>query len=200
MKKCVVVALSEKTRDFLVVSLKALEMDAVLLPSLGELRRTLETISVSGILLELTTAITASPRDKKDAPELFELYPFAKFKLVDNEVRIPGDTLPGFVDRCRRFEPRPIRASLRATRYLAVYLSADETFKDAERVVTTNISAGGCFLYSAREWRPGSRVWLRFLGDKNVVCGTVCSSLPWGNNKVLPGIGIRLDTNIVGLE
>jgi hypothetical protein len=200
MKKCVVVALSEKTRDFLAASLQALEMDAVLLPSLGELRGTLETFSVCGILLELTTAITASAQDKKDTPELFELYPFAKFKLVDNEVRMPGETLPGFVAKCRQFAPRSIRTAIRKARYLAVYLSADETFIDPEKVVTANISPGGCFLYSAREWRFGSRVWLKFLGDETVICGTVCSSRTWGNNKVLPGIGVRLDTNIAGFE
>ncbi len=84
----------------------------------------------------------------------------------------------------------------RKVSYLAVYLSADESFEDAEKVVTTNISPSGCFVYSAREWEPGSRVWLIFFGDEAVVCGTVCSSLPWGNNKLLPGIGIRLDTSI----
>ena len=196
MKTCVVVALNEKTRDFVAVSLKALEMEAVLLPSLGKLRGTLETVSVCGILLELATAITASPQDKKDAQELLELYPFTKFRILDNEVRILGDTLSGFVDKCRQFKPRPIRREFRKVSYLAVYLSADETFEDAEKVVTTNISPSGCFVYSAREWEPGSRVWLMFLGDEAVVCGTVCSSLPWGNNKLLPGIGIRLDTSI----
>jgi len=196
MKTCVVVALNQKTRDFVAVSLKALEMEAVLLASLGELRPTLETVSVCGILLELATAITASARDKKDTPELFDLYPSAKFRLLDNEVRILGDTLPGFVDKCRQFNPRTIRREFRKVSYLAVYLSADETFKDAEKVVTADISTGGCFVYSAREWEPGSRVWLKFLGEEAVVCGTVCSSQPWGNNKLLPGIGIKLDTSI----
>ena len=137
-------------------------------------------------------------RDKADTLELFELYPFAKFKLVDNEVRMLGHTLPGFVDKCRQFQSRSIRTDIREARYLAVYLSSDATFKDAEKVVTANISPGGCFLYSAREWAFGSRVWLKFLGDSAVICGTVCSSRSWGNNKVLPGIGIRLDTSIAG--
>jgi PilZ domain-containing protein len=198
MKKCVVVALDEKTRDFLAVSLKALQMEAVSLASLGELRATLRTVSVCGILLELATAIKAVEQDKKDTSELFELYPFAKFKLVDNEVRMLGHTLPGFVDKCRQFQPRSIRTDIREARYLAVYLSSDATFKDPEKVVTANISRSGCFLYSAREWVFGSRVWLKFLGDEAVVCGTVCSSRPWGNNRVLPSIGIRLDTSIAG--
>jgi hypothetical protein len=198
MKTCVVVALNEKTRDFVAASLKASEIEAVLLPSLGDLRVTLEKVSVCGILLELATAITASEGGRKDAQKLFELYPFTKFRLLDHEVRILGDTLQGFVDKCRQFKPRPIRRESRKFSYLAVYLSADESFEDAEKVVTTNTSPGGCFVYSAREREPGSRVWLMFLGEESVVCGTVCSCLPWGNNKLLPGIGIKLDTDIPG--
>lgn len=198
MKTCVVVALDEKTRDFIAASLKALNMEAVLLASLGELRSALETSSVCGILLELATAITASTRDKEDTPELLELYPFAKFRLLNNEVRILGDSLPGFVDKCRQFKPRPIRRAIREVSYLAVYLSADETFEDAEKVVTANISPGGCFVYSSRIWGVGDRVCLKFLGGEAVVCGTVCSSRPWGNNKLLPGIGIRFETSFAG--
>ena len=71
MKTCVVVALNEKTRDFVAASLKASEIEAVLLPSLGDLRVTLEKVSVCGILLELATAITASEGGRKDAQKLF---------------------------------------------------------------------------------------------------------------------------------
>jgi hypothetical protein len=200
MKTCLVVALNKKTRNFVAFSLNSLDMDAVLLESLGEMRGTLETASVCGILLELGTFITASPRDKKETEELFELYPFAKFRLIENEVRILGDTLPGFVDKCRQLKPRPIRSGVREVKYLAVFLSADETFANAEKVVTTNISPGGCFVYSVRQWSVGSRVWLMFLDHQPVVCGTVCSSQPWGNNLHLPGIGIRLDTTIPGVQ
>lgn len=193
MKTCVVIALDEQTRDFLAVSLQALEMEAVLLTSLGELRDTLEKVPVCGILLELATAVRASAQDKQDTAEMLELYPFVKFRVLGAEVRIAADTLPGFVERCRQFDPRTIRRSARHVRYLAVYLSADDTFLDAEKVVTADVSAGGCFVYSVREWKRGNRVWLKFPGGDAVACGTVCSSRAWGNNQFLPGIGIQLD-------
>lgn len=197
MKTCVVIALDEPTRDFLAVSLQAMEMETVLLTSLGELRVTLETVPVCGILLELATAVRASAHDKQETAEMLELYPFVKFRVLGAEVRIAADTLPGFVERCRQFEPRTIRRSVRQVRYLAVYLSADDTFTDAEKVVTADVSVGGCFVYTVREWETGSRVWLKFPGNEVVACGKVCSSRPWGNNKFLPGIGIQLDTPVV---
>ena len=81
-------------------------------------------------------------------------------------------------------------------RYLAVHRSADGKFEDAEKVVTANVSDHGCFVYSIREWSAGDRVWLRFLGDEADICGTVRSWRPWGNNKTMPGIGIKLDVEL----
>lgn len=196
MKTCVVIASSEDTRNWIGALLKARGLDAALLASLGELRGTLETIPACGILLELATAVTASTQFKENTRELFELYPFAKFRLVGNEALMIGDTFDAFASKCREYRPRRIRACFRESRFLAVYLSADETFVDAEKVVTSDVSDRGCFVYSAREWTPGNRVWLKFPGVESVFCGNVCSVRPWGNNEFLPGVGVGLDTSI----
>lgn len=196
MKTCVVIASPEDARDLVAASLKARGLHTAPLASLGELRGTLETLPACGILLELATAITASTWLKENTRELFELYPFAKFRVAGSRALIIGDTFDSFALKCQEFEPRRIRASIRESKFLAVYLSADETFADAEKAVTSNISDRGCFVYSARRWALGSRVWLRFAGAQAVLCGNVSSMRPWGNNKYLPGIGIQLDTNI----
>jgi hypothetical protein len=177
-------------------ALRARGLDAELLASLGELRSTLEKVPACGILLELATSITASAQVKANTLELFELYPFAKFRLAGSEALITGDTFDSFTSKCREFEPRRIRRHPREIRFLAVYLSADETFADAEEVVTSDLSDRGCFVYSARRWALGSRAWLKFPGVETVFSGDVCSMRPWGNNKYLPGIGITLDTSI----
>jgi len=195
MKTCVVIAACENTRDLMAASLEARGLDVALLASLGELRGTLEKVPACGILLELAAAITASMQVKKNTRELLELYPCAKFRLAGNEASILCDTLDSFAQKCLAFEPKKIPASVRESRFLAVYLSADDTFTDAEKVVTADISARGCFLYSARQWTPGSRVWLKFPGVEAIFCGSVRSTRPWGNNKLLPGIGVRLDTS-----
>jgi len=199
MHNCVVVAHSEATRDFLALSLKSKGMNAVLLASLAELPGALEAAAVCGILLELTSAIKASAQEKRITQDFVELYPSAKFRLAADQVLIVGETLDGFVDRCLKFEPRWARKFPRVAKYLAVYISADETFMDSEKTVTTDASEGGYFVYSSREWRIGTRVWLRFPGHKVALRGTVRSFRPWGNNEWLPGIGIELDTKRAGI-
>jgi hypothetical protein len=144
--------------------------------------------------LEAITSIKASPQAKKAIQKLAEFYHFGKFKLTGNEVLIPGkESLASFVHDCQQFNPRTLRKDTRHSAYLAVHLSADSNFEDAEKVVTVNVSDRGCFVYSIRKWSAGNRSWLRFLGDEADICGTVCVWQPWGNNKTMPGIGIKLD-------
>lgn len=163
-------------------------------PSADELTAVLEKIPACGILREVITSSKASPHAKSAIQELSEFYLFGKFKLAENEVLILGkESLQSFVHECQQFNPRTLRKDARRNAYLAVHLSADAKFKNAEKVVTTNISDRGCFVYSIREWTTGDRVWLRFLGDDEDICGTVCSWRQWGNNKAMSGIGIQLD-------
>jgi hypothetical protein len=194
MKKCIVVAFSQATREYVAASLKSRGIEAVLLASLEELPRTLENSQVSGILLEVKSLIIAPERDKAAVKDFLDLYPFAKFRLAGDQILIAGETLDGFVEKCRLFAARSIRKSVRKAKYLAVYLAADATFKDAEQVVTVNVSDTGVFVYSVREWKAGERVWLQFPGHPRAICGTICSIRPWGNNSTLPGIGVRVDS------
>jgi hypothetical protein len=171
----------------------------VLLASLAELPAALDATPACGILLELSTAITALPQHKKAAQELLERYPTAKFRFAGGQVLIVGESLNGFVDRCSQFEPRVTRRTARKEMYLALFLSADETFEDAERVVTFNVSDGGYFVFSVREWAVGDRVWLRFFGDESTICGSVRSFQRWGNDQVFPGIGIKIEAIGTGI-
>jgi Tfp pilus assembly protein PilZ len=197
----VVVALIDETRIAIAASLEALGMEVRLLASLGELQATLQEIPVSGILLDLITSTKSSTLDKQSTHDLIQLYPNARFKIVGNDVLILGkeQSLERFVSDCRHFRPRTIRKSPRKIRHIAFFLSADDTFVDAEKVVTLNISDGGCFVYSTREWNIGDRVCLRFIDNDVVILGTVRWWQPWGNNKMIPGIGVRLDAEGNGL-
>ena len=195
--KCVVVALSEEVRTAVAAQLKSLGVDATLVASADELTAVLENIPACGILLEAITSIKASPHAKSAIQELSEFYLFGKFKLAEREVLILGkESLQSFVQECQQFNPRTLRKDTRQSAYLAVHLCADAKFEDAEKVVTTNVSDHGCLVYSIREWNAGDRVWLRFLGDDQDICGTVCSWRQWGNNKTMPGIGIKLDVEL----
>ena len=199
MRTCVVVSLSEATRGFIAASLESMGMGSVPLASLGELPAVLDVTPACGILLELSTALTALPQHKKAVQELLEHYPLSKFRFAGGQVLIVGENLNGFVGRCLQFKPRVTRKAARKDRYLAVCLSANESFEDDERVVTFNVSDGGYFVFSAREWTVGDRVWLRFFGDEATICGTVRSYRPWGNDKFFPGIGIKIEAIDAGI-
>jgi hypothetical protein len=152
---CVVVALSEDVRDIVAAKLKSLGMEATLVASPEELPAVLEKIPACGILLEVITAIKASPDAKKAIQELSEFYPFGKFKRAGNEVLILGkESLQSFVHDCQQFNPRTLRRDTRHSAYLAVHLCADEKFEDAEKVVTVNVSDHGCFVYSIGSGAP----------------------------------------------
>ena len=194
MKTCVVIARNERSRNFLAAALKSLKMKTVLLDSLGELSKTLESVSVCGILLELTTSITASPAEKRAAQEFAELYPFDKFKLVGDEILIVGENLQLFVERCRQFNPRKGRKAARKEAFLAVYLSSENSFENAEKSVCSKMADHGWFAYSVREWHEGSRVWLKLVSDEKALGGTVRSVRPWGDDTLLPGINVILDS------
>ena len=193
MTTVLVVARSEETRTLVALSLKSRGVDALQLESLVEVPHALQKTAVCGILLDLPTLVLTSHEDKLCAQEPCEFYPFAKFKLVGNEIRLLSRTFDGFVSECLQFKPRTIRQYARRERVLAVFLSASETLENAEKVVTLNISASGCFVFSVREWKLGEHVWLKFPGNSAVMGGTICTWHPWGNNRILPGIGIKLD-------
>ena len=190
-----VVALNQDARTTIAAALNALGMEALPSASVHELVTILRTTSASGILLEVATSIKASPEEKEAINMLSRLFPLAKCRVAGKEVVVFGkaNSLDGFVSECRQFQPRTIRREPRRSIYLAVHLSADESFHDAERVVTLNVSGGGCFLFSARQWSAGDRVWLRLCGHEVAVYGVVCSWQPWGSGKGMPGIGIKLD-------
>lgn len=188
-----VVSRNEDSRVFVGASLQSMGVDALLLASLAELTPILQANAVNGILLELTTLVTASQQDKQTVQEVLEFFPNAKFKFVENDLRVLSHTLEGFVAECQRFKARPIRKCARKERVLAVYLAADASFDHAEKVVTANISATGIFVYSPLEWKIGDRVWLRFPENDVMLSGEIRSFHAWGNNRFIPGVGIKLD-------
>lgn len=193
MHQCVVVALSQAIRDSLAQLLKSRGIDAILLSSLADLHETLSTIPAAGILIELSASITASAEVKKSTQQFLDLYPSAKFRFLDDQVLIVGQSLEEFVADCLDFHPRVLRKSPRNDKFFALYLSPEKSFQHEEKTVTINASPEGYFVFSVREWQIGNPVWLRFLDDPNILHGTVRSLRPWGNNQFLPGIGIKLD-------
>ncbi len=194
MHTCIVVTNSEATRKCVALSLKSKGIEPITLPSVSELQSTLLVTPVSGILLEVGAVITASHADKKTLQEYLELYPSVKFRHLNDQILIVGETIDKFAARMLDFPPRILRRSVRREIFLALHLSAHQSFKSPEKTITVNISDDGFFVMSMRRWKVGARVWLRFLDDDELLSGTVHSIHPWGNNRFIPGIGIVMDT------
>jgi hypothetical protein len=191
---CVVIASDAGIRSVIEASLEPLGLHVKGLSSPGDLMGIVRDVPIGGILLELMTSIQSSPEEKEASNEFARVYPFARFRLVGHDVRIlgEGNTLEAFAQRCRNFNPRILRRDIRISRNLAVYLSRDPGFEDSEKAVTINVSKGGCFVYTSRDWRIGDYVWLRLPGEEITIVATVCFWCAWGQ-KGTPGIGIRFN-------
>ena len=192
---CVVIAAAEDTRNALAALLRPLGVETFLLPSATELVPLLRESPVSGILIGVNTAIKATPQEKTIIQDMSNLYPFAKFKLSESGVLVMGraKTLEDFAAECQKFPPRTLRREIRKTVYRALLLSARPDFEDAEKSVTVNLSEGGCFAYTTRQWQSGDRAWVRFLNSGQQRSGIVRAWVPWGNDRIIPGIGIEFD-------
>jgi Tfp pilus assembly protein PilZ len=198
----VVVARDEDTQKIIASALEAEGCAVTMLSALGALPEVLKNVPVSGILIELITSTKSSSAEKQATNDLIQLYTNARFKFVDNQMRILGHgmSLEQFVSDCRTVKPKTIRKKIRKVRHIALLLAADNEFAQVEKTVTMDIGDEGCFVFSSREWGIGDRVWLRLLDNDCVLTGTVRSWQPWGNNKKMPGIGVQLDFSETSLE
>lgn len=180
-----------------------IEVDAV--SSLAELHHQLLETSYNGILLDVRTKIRASGREKEIIHSLLEVFPVLQVNLDKATGAISAlffgqcegeGTIEDFLHReCISFTPRRIRADLRKNVNLNVRLSEKEGYSetDAVRSVTLNVSKGGCFIYSTREWDLQSSVWFTIheLSDPRPIIGEVRWQIAWGKTLTIPGIGIR---------
>ena len=191
---CVVIASDSHVRTIVEAAVRHLDLETKGIASLGELAAIVRDVPLGGILLELATSIRSTPEEKEVTNELTCVYPFARFRIVDHEIRIlgEGNTLETFVERCRQFNPRVLRREGRISRHLSVYLSREPGFEEAEKAVTINMSKGGCLVFSSRKWSIGDLVWLRFPGEEIAISGTVRFWRAWGQ-KGIPGIGVQFN-------
>ncbi len=195
MLALVIVAKDEDALRTIAHAVQAEGMETVTSRSLAELPAILREAPTSGILLDLVTSAKSTAQEKLETNDLLQLYPYAKVKVMGNDVRMLGHSrsLQQFIKDCRAFPARTIRRSKRQIQYISAFLSADDRFSAVEKTVTLNFSDEGCFAYSANDWEIGDRVWMRFMENDCIVRGTVRWRQPWGNNKRLPGIGVQFD-------
>jgi Tfp pilus assembly protein PilZ len=161
---------------------------------------------ISGILVDMPTYMRSTEEEKRLLTELVGLYPALRIKCNESsgEIRtLPfGTTYPGnlapvaFVHTyCAPFLQRKIRSSERTSQYLSALLSRSPAMAavSAMRSVTANVCCGGCFLVSFEPWSVGDYGWLTLpeLHDNATISVEICWVRPWGEQRALPGMGVR---------
>jgi hypothetical protein len=111
--------------------------------------------------------------------------------LYDSNRPLP---LADFIrEYCHPEAPVTVRRDLRLPLHLNVLVAADpeRLSKAPERSVTLNVSEGGCFILSSRDWSSCSTLWIEptDLSDPSPIELEICWRIPWGLSLRLPGVG-----------
>lgn len=161
---------------------------------------------LNGILVDMPTYMRSSEDEKRLMTELVVLFPALRLKCNEStgEIRTlpfgtvyPGNTAPAvFVQKyCTTAVPRKIRTSERHKMNLPALLSTSLPVGNISdtKTVTADISRGGCFIVVFNPWSVGDRGWLTVpeLKDKTPIQVEVCSVLPWGESRSMPGMGVK---------
>ena len=160
-------------------------------------------LEYNGVVVDLQTKIRALKEDRENVYRLLGQFPIAQV-LLDQKTgdirahfasHLPGVTLGKFVkNECAQFAPRKFRLHIRKRIHYNVILGKTERFEEdlSERSVTIDVSIGGCFVYSVREWKMDMDAWLTIkeLKDPTPIRGVVRRAVAWGERKQIPGVGI----------
>jgi len=161
---------------------------------------------LNGILVDMPTYMRSSEEEKRLMTDLVALFPALRLRCQEatGEIRTlpfgtvsPGNTPPSvFVQEyCASTAPRKIRTSERSQLNMPALLSKSLPVDNVSgaRSVTVNISRRGCFLIWFEQWSVGDRCWLVLPGleDPAPIPVEVCSVQSWGEQHVLPGVGVK---------
>lgn len=174
--------------------------------SVEEMHRQLTSTPFSGLVLDVLTTARISQKDRMFIQEVSEVYPALLMRwnsaarrvrgLVFGEILDKQDPLGDFVARfCRPKRAHTYREDKRHAIHLNLLLSSDQGFSpdQVERTVTLDLSPGGCFIVSSRNWQGIDKAWIRLqeLSDPTPIQVQICRYLPWGEQCRIPGIGVK---------
>ncbi len=186
------------------ISMLGASCDAV--SSIVDLETAIRNKLYNGILFDIVTkARTGTPDEKARVNHLMEMYPTARLKWNPKNdsvntllsVSYDGDRpLDYFInDQCKSFTPRLMRTYQRSMIHfnLTIGIPGSRAKEPDARAVTVDISKGGCYINSLKDYSDVSEVWLVFkeLSDKTPIVSEVCWHIPWGKSMKLPGFGVN---------
>lgn len=155
-----------------------------------------------GLFLDLPTKMQAIKSNKAYVHRIVERFPVAYLRIdrTSNEIRCfhfnrkGGRTLLDFINgQCRTFIPQKIRLDTRENIHLPVLVYKHHNSKRPERSITKDISLGGCFIFSSRQWKAGQDIWIRFndIADPQPIRARIKMVVKWGKPRQIPGIGVQ---------
>jgi Tfp pilus assembly protein PilZ len=203
-----VVARAGDARDAYVAELERLDVEPIVLGDTERLLGVLQSRAFHGVLLDVATLILSERSDKLLINEISNLFPTARARwdAAGGAVRLlyhglSQETtvdLSSFIENeCRHPRPRRMRSERRMDAVIPALLSYAVPFDKAgaRRTTTVDLSADGCFLYSADDWEVDSRIAIVFPEFEGFgpVEATVRWSVPWGTSTHWPGIGVHFE-------
>ncbi len=182
------------------------ELDAV--SSCFEMFDSMAINPYCGALIDFFTKMKASATEKKILSEISEGFPMLIVKMAPEAGKIlvfnyldsrKGETVELFIENeCLPIEPKIIKASERKNIVFNVIISETPKFSGGfvEKTVTANVSANGCFVYSAQERPEGSVLWIIFkeIEDKTPIKSVIRSIIPWGIKRRIPGFILEFES------
>lgn len=158
----------------------------------------------NGLLLDVLCTVRCSEGEKAFVHDLLEIYPMLRMRCnpgtgeINSLMYGSGEriSISEFVDRhCRSFRARRLRTSARVYNHSRILVAADVPFdtEQAQRSVTINLSAEGCFIYTIGPGRQGERCWVVFpdFRDRTPIEVETRWAQAWGPGGAMPGIGVR---------
>lgn len=187
-------------------TLQSLGIECEWTSKVSDMRRWLVGTPFNGLIFDVLTAARTSPVERALLQEFSDYYPTLMMRwnsasrkvrgLVFGEILDKEDPLGDFVGRfCQPDRALVYRKTKRFNIHLNVLLSPKDEFTEqqVEKTVTLNLSRGGCFIISSRNWQHVEHAWIRLpdLADPTPIGVEVCQYLPWGEQKQIPGIGVK---------
>ena len=215
--KVLIVVSDEEARDAYSRALSEIGVEYDIAPSFEKMSGMAVETAYNGLIIDILTLVRCSKEEKIIAYDCINLYPVLRVKWETKEKRImlssleqtfspdADSALSFFIkSRCRSFPARSLRRHKRKQIYLNVLASPDGEFlaHNTFKAFTVNLSSGGIFLHTMQNFEEGKTLWLRFLelGDLVPIAATVRWSIPWGESRCIPGIGMKFEQLTEGQE
>jgi hypothetical protein len=170
--------------------------------TLAELYPALSKNPYNGILMDVTTGLGLSSKEKKRLNTILNVFPVMRIDWDNKPVlsyygqsQASDVTLEKFIQtQCQTFEARMIRTQERHDIHYNVTIYPNEHCRpaDGKRAVTQDISEGGVFLIFLDTWSGSREIWMRFMDmtDLTPVRGEVKRQVNWGVRPRMPGLGV----------